>query len=112
MIYKDAAQDLNENAIKALENISLLEDNWDGEDAMAQPKDVIAKVSELIFKLGAVGQEIFNVVPGFDGEIVIYLRNGNKTMEILFYPNKSKYVTLDASNNDAQQGVYDDGTLT
>jgi hypothetical protein len=111
MFAKDATHDINENAIKALKNISLLEDNWDEEDAIAPSKEVIQRASGLISSLSPIGQEIYNIVPGFNGEIMIDIRNQNKSIEILFYPQKSKFVTFDRLNNTASQGVFDDKAL-
>jgi hypothetical protein len=66
-----------------------LKANWGCEDALAPSKSAIKKAEKLIQTLDFA---VFQVAPGPNGEIMIDLRENGKSVEILFYPTKSKFV--------------------
>lgn len=92
-------------------NLNFIENDWDGEGAIAPSKNTITKGLSIISLLTEIGQEIHNVDYGVEGEILIDIRNGYKSIEILFYPNRSKYVFLDTLTNYGEQGSFESGTL-
>jgi len=97
---------LNQRALSLLNAFRLLEDNWDEYGAIAPGKEVILKAEMLVRKLEQTGQKVFHVVPGPNGEVLVELREEGKSVEILFYPDRSTYV-LFPKNGAPEQGPYD-----
>jgi hypothetical protein len=97
---------LNEREIKILDELEKLQDNWDGELAIAPSYNVILKAKFIVKILQATGQKVFHVAPGPSGEIMVDLRNGHKSLELLFYPDKTKFVTY-SENEAPQQGAFE-----
>jgi hypothetical protein len=97
---------LNQRALSLLDAFRQLADNWDGDDAVAPGEAEILKASMLIHKLELTGQKVFHVVPGPNGEVLVELREDDKSLEILFYPNRSVYV-LFPKDGVPEQGQYD-----
>jgi hypothetical protein len=83
---------LNEREIRLLREYKRLEDNWDGEGAKAPGKRAVTVALYLVKALQAFGQKVFHVAPGPRGEILVDLRNKNKSIELLFYEDRSKFV--------------------
>jgi hypothetical protein len=92
-----------------LNNLRKLETDWDGDGALKPDEgaidDSIAFAEQLFFKYPAV--EIEQACAGAMGEIVIELRNGEKAVEFIFYPNKKwKYVSV-GGETQPEQGVFE-----
>ncbi len=96
---------LNAVIFRTLSEIVGLEDNWDEQGALAPNNSVIQKSKGLIVFLEAIGQKIFSIAPGPEGEIMIDLRNGSRSLEILIYPDRMKYVKFSASEKPTQ-GIF------
>jgi hypothetical protein len=95
----DSDADFNETTIndEAVEEISSyyeLEDNWDDEGATAPNEVVIEKAISLVQILGSLGQWVYNVDAGPNGEVMVEIRNEDesKSIEFLFYNELSKVV--------------------
>lgn len=73
-------------------NFELLHDNWDGDGAKAPGIEVIQRAMLFLQIIQQNGQEVFNIAPGPLGEIMIDSRRNGKSVEILVYPDKNKYV--------------------
>jgi hypothetical protein len=97
---------LNEREILLLQEYKLLKNNWDGDDAKA-PGEFPIKIAEFLIKsLQSAGQKVFHVAPGPNGEILVDLRNNSKSIELLFYEAKSKFV-LFSDKEEPQQGPFE-----
>lgn len=85
----------NFSKITAISMFRELVNNWDEEGAIAPVERTIASAETLANNLDLTGQNIYNTSPGPNGEILISLRNGQKSLELLVFPNKNpKIVSL------------------
>lgn len=109
------AQELALNApiFQLLEEFSMLKDNWDGEEALAPSKKAIEKAKKVANLLSKKGQIIYHTAPGPNGEIMLDVRNKtkNKSFELIFYPNRSVYITF-FKNEKPKQGLFDTTQLS
>ena len=69
-----------------------LQDNWDGEGALAPDKSALHIAKNITNMLWRYGQPVFHVAPGPIGEVLVSLRKADKSLELLFYPHRWKYV--------------------
>lgn len=83
-----------------------LEDNWDGEGALPPDKESLQIAKSITHMLWRYGQPVFHIAPGPTGEVMVNLRKGDKSLELLFYPNRWKYVQFSPLEK-PQQGVLD-----
>lgn len=85
---------LNSRIDKLLDEYGRLKNNWDEDDALAPSLHVINQAKYLSRVLENHGQAIFHTAPGPNGEIMLDLRNkrGTRSMEIIFYHNRSVVV--------------------
>jgi len=97
---------LNRRAIQLLNEFSTLKDNWDGELSKAPAHSALLKAKFIVKFLQATGQQVFHVAPGPRGEIMVDIRNKEKSIELIFYPDKVKYVTFSNSGS-PQQGLFE-----
>ena len=78
-----------------------LKDNWDEEGAKAPTENTVWRAYYLAKNIECVKrQKIHAVVPGPNGEILIWLKKDDKDLEIIFYPDKKKTVVVRASNSE------------
>lgn len=107
--------ELNSRHLAALKNMEELTDNWDNELAIAPSQNVIRKVTAFIDIMNRIGQNVWTVAPGPSGEIMVDLRSDDRSLEILFYEDKSKFVTFSPieiptqggfEENDLQELLY------
>lgn len=81
-----------------------LVDNWDEDDAIAPTHQTVVVALDIALLLIAEGQTIYHTSPGPTGEIMINLRNGDKSVEFLIYPgDRRKFVRI-GSDEPPQQG--------
>ncbi|GAB4027728.1 hypothetical protein [Spirosoma gilvum] len=79
-------------------------DNWDEDGAIAPSHQTVLAALDIALLLTAIGQPIYHTSPGPVGEIMINLRNGEKSAELLTYPNnRIKFVRI-ALNESPQKG--------
>jgi hypothetical protein len=97
---------LNEREIQLLREYKKLEDNWDGEGAKAPGKRPVTVALYLVKLLQVFGQKVFHVAPGPRGEILIDLRNNNKSIELLFYEDRFKFVRFPEAGR-PEQGDFE-----
>ena len=85
--------EVNAEWSKRIESLyALCLDGWDGEDALALPYYVLERAEEIVLILSRLGQPVWNVVPGPKGEVVVEIRNGERSIEFIVYSQKSVYV--------------------
>jgi hypothetical protein len=87
---------LNKKIISLLEEFSNLQNNWDEDEAIAPDENTLSKAKSLVYTLEKRGQKIYHAAPGPNGEIMLDIRNPNRTksLEIIFYINKSVVVSF------------------
>ena len=92
----------NLKKIEAIQLFKNLYDNWDEQDAIAPSENTIQAAITFANQMTVARQKIYHVAPGPNGEILIDLRNKDKSIEVLFYPEKTKYVTIAESEAPTQ----------
>ncbi len=75
-----------------LKELSELKPNWDNNGAKAISIKVINKAKTLVKQLIKLGQLIYNIAPGPNGEVMVVLKKGEKSLEINFYKTHSTIV--------------------
>ncbi|WP_373513341.1 hypothetical protein [Persicitalea sp.] len=96
-VVKDRVRPFSSNYSKIADIAKFREltDDWDEEGAIAPPENTIASAEALANNLDLTGQKIYHSSPGPNGEILISLRNGQKSLELLVFPSKDpKIVSL------------------
>jgi hypothetical protein len=83
---------INAKHIETLKQIENLPDNWDEDNSIAPPPNVIQFTKGIILLMSAIGQEIYNIAPGPNREILILFSNDKRSFEVLIYPNELRYV--------------------
>lgn len=96
----------NSRILNLLDEITLLKDNWDGDGAKAPDSNALQATRAIIHTMNSMGQSIFHIAPGPLGEIMLDFRNKNKSFELIFYPDKWKYVTFSETEK-SKQGSFD-----
>ena len=101
----DKRMNLNSRILKLLNEYSSLESNWDGDDGLQPDNLVVQKAKNFTRLLDIHGQSIFHAAPGPNGEIMLDIRNSNKTksLEVLFYPTRSVVVMFPEEGVPTQQ---------
>lgn len=77
-------RELSEKAIDTivkLKSFLRLQDNWDSYGAAAPQKDIIEQAISFVKSLDQRGQEVFFTAPGPNGEILVEVTQGEKTIE-------------------------------
>ncbi|MBO9660943.1 MAG: hypothetical protein J7527_19125 [Chitinophagaceae bacterium] len=58
-------------------------DNWDEDGAIAPFSEVIQLAKGIVHSTNTAGQKIYSAAPGPKGEIILDLRSGNKSLELI-----------------------------
>ena len=88
-----------------------LTDNWDEDGAVAPDHQTIVIAIDIALLLTAQGQPIYHTSPGPVGEIMINLRDGSKSVELLIYPNDRRKIVCISPDETPWQGVLTPETL-
>lgn len=103
-----AALDLpssNRQHLTAIIAYQHLTENWDEDGAITPTHQTVLSALDIALLLTVTGQLIYHTSPGPVGEIMINLRNGDKSAELLAYPNgRNKFVRI-GHNKIPQQGL-------
>lgn len=83
---------LPSHALQLLTGFSTLKENWDEAGASAPDQQAIGRARNLVQFLSRAGQPVFHIAPGPNGEVMIDIRKGHRSLEVLFYPDKTRYV--------------------
>ncbi|QDK77970.1 hypothetical protein EXU85_04940 [Spirosoma sp. KCTC 42546] len=95
----------NRQHLTAIVAYQHLTDNWDEDGAIAPVHQTVLAALNLALLLTVTEQLIYHTSPGPVGEIMINLRNGDKSAELLVYPNgRNKLVRIGHSET-PQQGL-------
>lgn len=101
--YQHKNTGINELMADQVLRMDALNDDWDNDGAIAPSTATIAQARRFVLILGLVGQEVYNVGPGPLGEILVDLRKGNRSIEFLFYPNRTTVVLFSNNERPVQQ---------
>jgi hypothetical protein len=84
----------NGRIFNLLREFETLRDNWDEDVAIAPDSLAIAQARYVTQVLENAGQPVFSAAPGPNGEVMLDLRNPEKSrsVEIIFYPERSTAV--------------------
>ncbi|GAB4047337.1 hypothetical protein [Spirosoma litoris] len=86
----------NRQHLAAIIAYQQLVDNWDEDEAIAPAHQTVLAALDIALLLTATGQPIYHTSPGPVGEIMINLRKGDKSAELLAYPNnRIKFVRIE-----------------
>jgi len=96
----DAVYNRHQSILSAME---ALVDNWDGDGALAPDPVALFTAKSITNMLWRYGQPVFHIAPGPIGEVMVNLRKGDKSLELLFYPTRRKYVRF-SPHEKPQQG--------
>lgn len=86
----DITPRLSLNALKAISKVKSflnLPSNWDSYNAAAPSPDAIEQAISFIKQLDRFGISVYFTAPGPNGEIVVELKNEEKSAEVYFYPD-------------------------
>jgi hypothetical protein len=97
---------LNGREIQLIREYKQLEDNWDGDGAKAPFRHSLMLSSYLLKVLQSFGQKVYHVAPGPSGEILLDLRNRDRSIELLFYEDRAKYVRFSQAEK-PDQGSFE-----
>lgn len=89
MTEGDILYNRHQNIIDAMETLG---PNWDGDGALPPDNEALMIAKSITYMLWRYGQPVYHIAPGPVGEVMVNLRNGDKSLELLFYPNRWKYV--------------------
>ncbi len=79
-----------------LQSFLRLEENWDSYGAATPSKKAVHGAIDLVQQLDRAGQSVYFVAPGPNGEIVVELKNDERSMEIYFDEDgNSEYVIFE-----------------
>lgn len=90
----DFISPVNRLEIQKVRAFAELEEGWDSYDAQTISDNVITQSVDLIKEIDKLDEDVYFSSPGPNGEIMIQLKKGEKEVEIIQYPDKSKYVTF------------------
>lgn len=102
--------EFNGRILELLCQIKSLNDNWDEDGAIAPSPNVLQRAEGFVHLMNAIGQQIYNIAPGPKGEIMLDFRNGNKSLEIIIYSDKTKFVKFPEKALPSQ-GIYNSAAL-
>ncbi|MCY7358987.1 MAG: hypothetical protein LH609_16320 [Rudanella sp.] len=94
----------NRQHLSAIASYRNLVANWDEDDAIAPTHQTVVIALDIALLLIATGQAIYHTSPGPTGEIMINLRNGDKSAEFLIYPDDRRKFVCIRPNEHPQQG--------
>ncbi len=96
---------INSRIFDLLNKMESLQDNWDGDNALAPNSQALQLARGIASSMTASGQKIYNTTPGPKGEIMLDFRNNVKSLEVLLYPEKMKFVKF-GNNELPTQGAF------
>ena len=88
----------NKLEIQNVKSFKKLVPNWDGYDAIPVDEKSIEKSIDFIKQVNNLGIDVYLTSPGPNGEVLVQLKNGEREIEFIFYPDKAKYVLFDNAN--------------
>lgn len=88
-----------------------LADNWDEDGAVAPTYQTVLAAFDLALLLTVAEQPIYHTTPGPTGEVMLNLRNGAKSVELLIYPGERRKFVCIGPNEDPKQGLLTPDSL-
>ncbi len=103
---KDDISLQNRLEIQNIKNFKELQNNWDSYDALPVSDVSIEKAIDFIVQVNNFGLDVYLTSPGPNGEVLVQLKNNEKEIEFIFYPEQDKYVSF-SNNKFVEQGWFD-----
>lgn len=103
---KDELSLQNRLEIKNIKSFEELKDNWDSYNALPVSNVSIEKAIDFIVQVNNFGLDAYLTSPGPNGEVLVQLKNNEKEIEFIFYPEQDKYVSF-SNINFVEQGWFD-----
>jgi hypothetical protein len=97
---------MNKREIQLLQEYKQFNSNWDLEDSIAPSPEAILLAEYIVNAMEKTGQKVFHVALGPRGEIMVDIRNGSRSLELLFYPNANNKYVFFPENNEPEQGDF------
>jgi hypothetical protein len=93
LTFKRNSFRINRRVFWQLEGMGHLTDNWDEEGSPTPNSKALALANLIAWTMEISGQKIYNSAPGPKGEVMLDIRNGEKSFEIIIYNEQlSKFV--------------------
>lgn len=86
---------INKTELQNVKGFRNLKENWDSYDAAPVNELSIEKAISFIKNVDGFDRDVYLTSPGPNGEVMVQLKNNNKEIEFIFYPEKDKYVLFD-----------------
>ncbi len=114
VLYSPKSNSLNipDNAqqIRKIKSFLDLEDNWDSYGAASIVTNCVHNAIDFVRRLDEKYQEVYFVAPGPNGEVLVELEAGERSIEVVFDEDKVEYVKYE--NGDAvDEGSYEPGDI-
>ncbi len=95
----------NLRILRLLKEYENFQENWAGDDSPAPNQNTINSAKSLTYLLSQHGQPIYHAAPGPNGEIMLDIRNTNRTksLEIIFYPTRNIVALFPAGGSPTQK---------
>lgn len=101
----------NQSEINNVKGFRNLKENWDSYGAIPVDEVSIEKTIEFIKAVDLFDVDVYLTSPGPNGEVMAQLKNRQKEIEFIFYPEKEKFVKF-CENDFIEQGNYKDLDLS
>ena len=94
----------NGQQIWKLKSFLNLKENWDSYGAAPAIEHCVQNAINFIKRLDEKYQEVYFVAPGPNGEVLVELKNSERSVEIIFDENITEYIKYEG--NDATEDIY------
>lgn len=85
----------NEAIVRQIKAMRLLEDNWDEEGAQSIPPRVIESAIRWVHRADALDVTIYLASPGPNQEILLMVKEDDREIEIILYPDREIYLKFE-----------------
>ena len=100
------------DAIGKLKSFSKLQENWDSYGALPPQQDTIEHAVSFVKALDRGGEPVYFTAPGPNGEILVELKKGNRTVEVTFEEDNHIKGALFIENGCIEEDAnFDDGKI-
>lgn len=98
-LHKDSVSDNASGVIKELQSFYQLKGNWDSYGSAKPSEQAIKEAINFVLSLDHAGEPVSYVAAGLDGEILVELRQGERSVEVYFDDEgKGSYLIFDNGN--------------
>ena len=94
----------NTQQIQKLKSFLNLKENWDSYSAAPAIEHCVQSAIDFIKRFDEKYQEVYFVAPGPNGEVLVELKNSERSVEVIFDENIIEYIKYEG--NDATEDIY------